>query len=93
MHCRQEIEEALGEISVLMVFDFLDQGWQLLSLQDHTVNIIGHACSLTIAPLHPCKHKAARDRAPMNGPGFVPVELFTKQLDSVGRLWFVNLRF
>lgn len=63
MPCRQEVEEILVEIFVLMVFDFLAQYWQLFSLQGHIVNIIGLACSFTIAHLCPGNQKAARQRA------------------------------
>lgn len=77
MPCRQEVEDVLV-IFVLTVFDFLGQYWQLSSLQGHIVNIIGLACSLTIAHLCPYNHKAARDRVQMNGRGFVSVKLFTK---------------
>ena len=78
MPCRQEVEEILVEIFVLMVFDFLDQYWQLFSLQGHIVNIIGLACSFTVAHLCPRNQKAARDSVQMNGHVFVPIKLFTK---------------
>lgn len=72
----KEVEEVLVEIFVLMVFDFLDQDWQMVSLKGHIVK--GHAFPLTIAHLCPGSQKATRARVQMHGRGLVPVKLFTK---------------